>query len=67
MPTPWERVKGFLANAFLAYLLLYALASWFGFVKQPPQIHEGEQCGPEHHWKYIGNPENPDLSCERDY
>ena len=29
-------------------------------------IHEGEQCGPAHHWVYIGPSEDPDLSCEPD-
>ncbi len=66
MPTRWERVKGVLANAFLAYLVLYALASWLGFIKQPRPIREGDVCGPGYHYKYIGNPEDPDLSCERD-
>ncbi len=30
------------------------------------RAREGEQCGPEHHWVYVGNPIDRDLSCERD-
>jgi hypothetical protein len=66
MPISWERVKNFVAKAFLACLIIYALGSWFGFIKQPPGVHEGQACGLGHHWKYVGNPEDPDLSCEPD-
>jgi len=28
--------------------------------------HAGQQCGPEHHWRWVGVGELADFSCERD-
>jgi hypothetical protein len=27
-------------------------------------IHEGQRCGPAHHWVYVGPMGDSDLSCE---
>jgi hypothetical protein len=44
-------------------------AAWIYTAMQPHdrEAHEGQQCGPAHHWVYVrSNVQDPDLSCEAD-
>jgi hypothetical protein len=46
-------------NIFLALAALLLLSYWLSPHKAA--VHEGDACGPHHHWVWIG-----DLSCEDD-
>ena len=49
----------------ISIVAFYSLrASWRD--SQWRAAHEGARCGPNHHWVYVGTPENDDLSCEED-
>jgi hypothetical protein len=46
-----------------ALVVLYVIGEW---INPSPRAHYGEQCGPNHHWVYVGSAGDLDLSCERD-
>lgn len=61
-----DRLNSF-ANAviiiFGLILMIHDAVVWF----RSPHIHEGERCGPFHHWQDVGGPfGGVDLSCEPD-
>jgi hypothetical protein len=61
----WRRLGYFAATAFIVWIVLGSLFSWlFGERKYRPR--EGDECGPGHHWVYVGIGDNTDLSCEQD-
>jgi hypothetical protein len=52
--------------AFQIIVALSVLGAWFAPNKHYSP-HEGDACGPGHHWVYVrDNVTDPDLSCESD-
>jgi hypothetical protein len=49
---------------FIAIVIAIVLDAIFGGKKPVP--HEGEACGPFHHWGYIREGYDLELSCEED-
>ena len=53
----------------IGLVLLQAIGTFKDWVTGVPdrKVHEGQVCGPEHHWVYVRtNVTDPDLSCEHD-
>jgi hypothetical protein len=53
---------------FWGFVVLQATGSFIDWITGVPdrRAHEGQRCGPEHHWVYVGLPGDSDLSCEHD-
>jgi len=51
---------------FIVWVVLGSLVAWLLGVPSLYKPKEGDQCGPHHHWVYVGFGDNPDLSCEAD-
>lgn len=59
--TDWDWTT-WVSAAFLAIVLIYNLLGLGA-----PDIREGEECGPHHHWVHIrSNVTDADLTCEQD-
>jgi len=58
-----ERFKSLFYGFLMLILILGGIGSCLHGRKGPSQ---GEPCGPEHHWQYVGPMIDPDLSCEPD-
>jgi hypothetical protein len=69
MPTPDDSLPRKILHRLVAALLLWAvIGSVVGWLLSlsPPKPEEGEPCGPAHRWTWVGLPNHPDLSCERE-
>ncbi len=60
-----ERIKNWLWRIAYAVLILGIIGAW---ISPSERSHEGDRCGPHHHWRYInvGMDGSGDLSCEPD-
>jgi hypothetical protein len=61
----WHVAKDVVTAGFIIWGAWHlAIDTWDRWDHPGPSA--GDQCGPHHHWGYIGPPSNPDLSCEED-